>query len=377
LGRDIDWFKVYGLAWFLSGLSNSIYYTYSRPYLRETLGLAGYYAVSLLIVAEQAPLLMGIFTGFLADRIGRRKLLLLGLLNSPLYLLLGLINPWYIPLLVALISLNNSLSGPAGLGVVLDAVNRSGKAYSLIAMAAALGWTFGGIVPGLLKDVIGTYGLFLSVALLAIIPPILQYIFYPSGKVVYRRVGYRELFRAISLTKYLSLSLILSTASLSLYYNLVALRIYDEIKNLLVFGLFFSSITALAGALMRPLAGYLVDKSDPWRIFVISLTLYLFLDTAIYFSSGYIALILYVTPIYPFRDTATTILYSRTLSRELQATAAGLITTSTSLAGLLILILTPLIKGNLYLAYIIHMLLIIASIILLTIRKYKTITNAQ
>ncbi|MET1160338.1 MAG: hypothetical protein ABWW65_05200 [Thermoprotei archaeon] len=85
IGHSSNWYRAYLVAVFISGVGGSVYYTYSRPYLRDMLGETGYLVVNYLIAAESIPAILSIITGFLADRLGRRKVMLLGFINTLLY----------------------------------------------------------------------------------------------------------------------------------------------------------------------------------------------------------------------------------------------------------------------------------------------------
>jgi MFS family permease len=280
-------------AWFISGVGGSIYYTYSRPYLLDKLGSGGYYVVGLLVAAEQIPAALAVFSGFLADLFGRRNLLLLGVLNAPLYILLGYIDPRMIPLVIGFTVFIGSISGPASMGMILSATGRSGRAYSMMAFSSAIGWVVGGIIPGLLRDMIGPVGLFSLTAVLGLVSVIIQYVYAPEKMPAYEKPRIREIGRVLENTWDLVVSMILANSALSLFYNSMALKVYEELhRNLLLYGLALSTSTALAGALARPVSGVLVDKYDPMIIITVSLISYVFLDTGIYLSTGILRLLL-------------------------------------------------------------------------------------
>ncbi len=366
------WFLAYMIAWFISGVGGSIYYTYSRPYLMDRLGSESYYIVGLLLAAEQIPLFLAVLSGFIADFFGRRNLLLIGLLNVPLYILLGYIDPYLIPIVIGLKTVIGSISSPAGMGMVLSATNRSGKAYSLLAFISAIGWVVGGVIPGLLKDYIGPIGLFSLTGLTVGVSILIQYFYAPEKERTYERPNVRELVTVIRGTWDLLLASILALAALSLFFTVMSLKVYEEIhKNLLIYGLALSTSTALAGAFVRPFSGVLVDRFNPLTIIILSLIAYIALDTGIYLSSGIYRLILWIIPIYPFRDTAMVIAFSRRVSKKLQATVAGVNATTTSLSGLIVFLLVNLTGGDINLIYYIHIVLIIASTLILLYSRLK------
>lgn len=366
------WFIAYMIAWFISGVGGSIYYTYSRPYLMDKLGGESYYVVGLLLAAEFIPLALGIFSGFIADWFGRRKLLLTGLVNTPLYILLGIIDPYMIPLIVGLMAIIGSIGGSAGMGIILSATGRSGKAYSLLAFMATIGWVLGGILPGLLIDIVGATGLFTLVSLISCSSIIIQYIYAPEKKIMYEKPRLQELISVLKNTWDLVVASALAISSLSLFHTVISLKIYEEInKNLLLYGLALSTSNALATAVARPFSGIVVDKFNPMIILISALTAYIALDTSLYLSRGFIRLILWIIPIYPFRETATIMAFSRRAPGKLQATIAGVNSTTSSLSGVIVYLLVSITKGDLNLIYYIHIAMIIASILILTYTYVK------
>ncbi|MEM1825817.1 MAG: hypothetical protein QXX35_03585, partial [Desulfurococcaceae archaeon] len=95
------------------------------------------------------------------------------------------------------------------------------------------------------------------------------------------------------------------------------------------------------------------------------------IDTAILFTRGLPRIALWIIPIYPFRDTATTISISRRVSLKLQSTSAGLNMTMTSLSGLIVLSIISFTRGNIVYVYYIHIILLILGLILLLHDKLK------
>jgi len=373
------WFKAYIVAWFLSGIAGSIYYTYSRPYLMERLGASSYYIVGILLAAEQIPAVLSIVSGFLADYFGRRKLLLIGYTDLALYPIMGYVEPTLIPMVIGIKTLMGSLIGPAVTGTVLHATNRSGYKYSLLAMASTIGWVLGGIVPGLLINLVGSAGLFILAGLLSGLSTSLQYIFYPNIDAGGEKIALSDLETVFNRTWDLLLINTLANASLSLFFTMVSLKIYGELNNLLIYGVALSSSTALAGAFVRPLSGKLVDKYDPVKIIILSLTAYIIVDTGLYISSGLPLIILWILPIYPFRDTATTIALSRRVPLRLQSTMAGFGGLTAFLSGLLVLLINQYAHGDVATVFYIHMAILLASTTLLTLlrnREYDTFNNA-
>lgn len=365
------WFKAYIVAWLLNGIGGAIYATYSRPYIADRLGVLGYSIVGFLLAAERIPSLASVFTGYLADVVGRRKLLLLGVARLPIYVFMGLLNPLFLPILVFVNSTLSSLIAPSIMGTVLYATRSSGFKYSLLATMTTIGWIFGGVIPGLLRPTIGSLGLFMLAGILVTISTIIQYVFYPVTVSSQGSLSIVDALKAIRRMSVLALSLVLSSAAVGFFYTILSLRIYSEVKSLLAYGLIVSTSTAIANSIARPIAGKLVDKYNPLMMLCFSLIAYIALNTGIYFSTGVAMIILWALPVYPFRDTATIIALSRSMPMSLQSTVAGLNITLNSLAGIVILALAGISGGNITLVYVLHIILLVIALLLLI--KYKRI----
>ncbi|WFO75931.1 MFS transporter [Desulfurococcaceae archaeon MEX13E-LK6-19] len=364
------WLKAFAIAFLLEGLGTSIYFTYSRPYIIENLGEA-YGLAALLASAELIPSIFSVVAGMIGDRIGRRNLILVGILRFPALTLLAYINPVYAPVAVALMYLGTALSAPSSLGTVLEAGGRSGKIYAWITFFAGIGWALGGLVPGIFKQYIGGIGLFLLAGIFLAISPIIQFAYYPKG-LKGRSISLQEVFEGIKRSTAVVLAILFSTAGLTMFYSLLLVKIYREVGNLFIYGLVTMSLAALTGSLMRPLSGKLVDKYDPDIVLALSLIAYMILNVFLYISSGLILLVLWLVPIFPFKDTAQTMSISRRLPPELQATAAGIIATVNSIAGLLIAAVSPEIAAHGLLGgFIIQLFLLILSIAILY-KAYKS-----
>lgn len=373
------WVEAFSLAFFLEGLGGSIYFTYSRPYIIESTGgtSEAYGLTALLASAELVPSVFSVVAGVIGDRIGRRNLVLVGILRLPALVLLAYVNPVYAPIAVALMYSATALSAPSSLGTVLEAGGRSGETYAWLTFFTGIGWAVGGLVPGFLKKYIGGTGLFILAGLLLALSPLIQFICYPR-RIRGRPIRLGEVFKGVKKSIAVVLAILFSTAGLTMYYTLILVKIYNEVRNLLVYGFITSSLAALTGSLARPLSGKLVDKYDPDIVLVSSLTAYMLLNTLLYMASGYVLLALWLIPIYPFRDTAQTISISRRLPPELQATAAGIVATVNSLAGLLIALFSPEIsRYGLAAGFIIQTLLLITSTIILYTACRKKSTGGR
>jgi len=305
-----------------------------------------------------------VLAGYFADVAGRNQVILLGFANTPLYLLLGLLDPRSIPITVAAISTANSLVNPAVTGIVLATTGRSGRGYATLALTPSLGWVTGGILPGLLHSYLGSLGLYAVVAALAATATATLYAYMPEAGIGEKPV-LKEFKPLIQRAWDLLAATTLANAALSSFYTVMSIEIYRDLGgNLLVYGLVLSTSTALAGALARPVSGVLVDRYGSLPVLTASLTTYIVLDTGLYITRGLVRTALWIIPVYPFRDTATVIAFSRRAPLKLQSTTAGLSATAASASGALVFAIARLTSGSVHAAYAVHIALLAASTLL-------------
>lgn len=369
----------YSTAWFLGGVAGSIYYTYRSPYIYSLVGEEkGRELISLIIASEQLPGVLGVLTGVLADVIGRRKLLYLSLISPFIYIAIGLSNPYRIPILTFTLSLLGIVTGPAGAGVLMVVTERSGRKYSYVVMMGSIGWALGGLLPYFLVKNHGPLTLFITVTILYLISSILLISFYPREVDQIKPSGsssiipiLNHVFRRVYV---LMLSATIANAALSFFYSVASVRIYSDVEKtygeegLLIYGVALSTLTALAGALVRPISGILVDRFNPISVVTASLVSYLALDTGIFLAGGgIVALILWILPIYPFRDTATTIALARRVELEYQSSLSGLSSALNTISGLIVVSLTAVTRGDFTMVYTTHIALLLVSLMLVAV----------
>lgn len=369
----------YSFAYLLGGVAGSIYYTYRSPYIYSLLGEEkGRELISIIIASEQLPGILGFLTGALADVVGRRRVLYLSLASPLLFVTIGLVDPFKIPVITFTLSLMGIITGPAGAGVLMVITERSGRRYSLVVMMSSIGWAVGGLLPYVIVKSYGSLLLFVTVTVLHLISSILVVTFYP------READQPKPNRGLNVTPilnhvfrrvcFLILSATIANAALSFFYSVTSVRIYSDIektygdKGLLIYGVALSTLTALAGAIVRPIGGMLVDRFNPLNVLTASLLSYLALDTGIFIvGGGIVALILWILPVYPFRDTATTIALARRVEIEYQSSLSGLSSALNTLSGLLVILLTAVSRGDFTLVYLTHIALLLVSLTLVTI----------
>lgn len=370
-------FIAYSTASLLSGVAGSIYYTYRTPYIYGILGEArGAELIATIVASEQLPGFLALLTGPLADTLGRRRMLVLSLITPILYLLIGLVDPLNIPFITFTMSFIGVFTSPAVSGVVMALTNRRGRSYSILMTLNSIGWAIGGLFPYFLVEHFGSRSVFIVVCILSFVASTLALIFYPAETTVRNLDSFnsnilRIIKHIISKTYLLCLSAVFANSGLALFYSVMGLRIYSEVENLLIYGALLSTLTALAGALARPISGLLVDIYDPVRIVTLSILSYYVLDTSIYYTKGYLSMILWILPIYPFRDTALTLALARRVELKYQSSLAGVLSAINTLSGLIILFISRISGDNIFYIYIIHLILLTVSLTTLILEQLR------
>ena len=325
----------------LTTLAYSSYLTFSRELVKEVLG-GDYSFLALLVASETVPTLISLGTGALADVIGRRSLILIGTSMIIPYTLMSYVELKYLPILSTLGTIIWTLATPAVMGTYLDATRSSGKLYSIYAIGNTIGWALGGVIAGSLSYILGKK-LFIILGVISTTGYILPYIFYPKSEVSTRAPG-RLVISGIRSILTLFIGISATYSGLELFSYAFSFKILDITKSSLLYGLYYTTLPAILGAFVRPLAGYLTDRYDPGKLLLVTIVSEAVLYTLLALTTGYLALVLWLIPIWPFLDQSAVMTVSRSLERRLQGLAAGIINTSWSLAGIAILASIPLLR---------------------------------
>ncbi|MCE4611586.1 MAG: MFS transporter [Desulfurococcales archaeon] len=316
----------------------SSYYVITRRVIEERLGEDYSFGI-LLSGAEEAPLIASIMLGYIADRVGRKRVLTLGLLEALLVAMMAWAPLHLYPLLAGGAALAYAIAYSSLLGMVLRESYGSGLRYSVITAFGSLGWGAGGLVGGASYALAGEDGLLASAALLGIayLAPLLLY----REPIEYEPVpGPREVLKATLGLTPLVASISLSWAALTFYYGAVSIRLSAEIEGDLAYGVVLTTLPALTGFAARPIAGIVADKMGGVRLLAVVNTLYSMLVGLTLGARGVFLVLLWATPLFPFRDVAASISVSTRLPPSLQATAAGILSFASSSAGTLAAIAT-------------------------------------
>ncbi|BAA79511.1 conserved hypothetical protein [Aeropyrum pernix K1] len=332
------------LSLLLFWASYSIYYTITRRAVEEGLGEGSYLLGVLMSGAEEAPLAASIVLGYLADRLGYRLPLALGLFEAGLVAAMAFTPLETYPILAGAASLVYALSYSALMGLVLGESGGSGFRYSVIAAFGSLGWALGGLAGGAAYSRLGSLGLLVAAALMAASYLVALSASPPRGGAA-PSVG--ETITALKGVLPLFASLSTSWAALGFFFGAASIRLSEALESPIAYGLVLTTVPALLGFLARPAAGRLVDKAGAVAVLALSNAAYSLL--ALVFglpTSPALLALAWSLPLYPFRDAAAAIAVSSRLERRLQATAAGLLSASESVGGAATLALALLLDGG-------------------------------
>jgi len=358
------WLRGYAAAQVAYWMGYGLYYTYSRMLIEEALGQAYSFAAK-LAAAETAPLVLSVVLGFLADRLGRRKSMLVGIGEAAATLAMGYLGLARLPVLAAIAASIHSISYTAFMGALLAGVSGSGYTYSIAAAGGSVGWGLGGLAAGLLHS-LGPRPEFATAALLEALGYLIAVATTPPSLEASETPRLAELAGGLRRLSWLTGSIILSSAGLTLYASSVSLKLKAEVENPILYGLTFSTITALVGAAVRPVAGRVSDRLGHVRLLALTTAVYILAGYGMLVAHGPALVIIWILPIYPFRDVSMMLSASIMLPRRLQATAAGVVSFAASVSGFVVLLISPaLMAGRLARVFVISALLLGLSLAML------------
>ncbi len=367
----------YMIVMYLLGVIFSLYYTYTRTVIGKTLG-EDYGFIALMVAMESIPGFFAVLLGFASDKIGRRKMLFTGFLASIVLFIMGNVDPRVYPLLAFAYMFFYMSFQPTVYGIVLHSVGGKGLDFSWFLLVGSLGWATGGVIPGLIETHLGSAGVFYFGSILLITATLLSIIFYPS-RLAIEKIFLSEFTLSIKKHTLIILGLVIGSAGVGLFIGAYALKLYAMIQDTLKFGLVFSSIPGIFGSLVRPLAGYIVDKYSPEKVLAAVFIAYMILGLIIINISGILIIILWFTPLYPFYETSGYTMLSRRLPPSLQATAAGLFSTAVSISGFINMFASiGLTEQSFNIAVLLSIVLLLSSAVWIVLfSKRKNISNKK
>lgn len=147
-------FRVLVIASFVDGLGGTILFPYFTLYVTRKFDVGMTQAGVLLGIFAAAGLVGNIAGGALTDKIGRRKIVIFGLVSSALgSVAMGLTSSLAVmAALAALVGLLGSIAGPAHQAMVADLLpeEKRSQGYGILRVVGNLAWIFGPTIGGLL-----------------------------------------------------------------------------------------------------------------------------------------------------------------------------------------------------------------------------------
>ncbi|MEM1873376.1 MAG: MFS transporter, partial [Acidilobaceae archaeon] len=234
--KSLREYALIALVLWLDTVSFAAYFFASRAYVRDSLGeLEAYRYVALLVGFEGIASLAAPLGGVLGDVYGRRAVALLSLLRAPVYLSIPIVTAYdprllFVPAFVGGVFSNIFYSN--ALGVLLHRARGSGRVYATVTMVFPLAWSVGSVIPGLLEPLGGYTLIFSSVGATALLASLLLALLGDNNSSGAR---YRDALDSLSaLPKSLLAGLLLAGAGLTLYWNLLSIKLYEVTESLLV-----------------------------------------------------------------------------------------------------------------------------------------------
>lgn len=215
-------FKVLTLATFIDMLGSFLLYPFYALYITGRFGVGMIEVGYLFSIFAVGNVLGGVIGGALADKYGRREVILIGLIVSGIgNIFMGLINNLSIFfLLAAFLGLAGALGGPARQAMVADLLpkEKHAEAFGIIRVSFNLSAVIGPLLGGLLAT--QSYMLlFIADAVSSIITAIIVYVVIPETKpqlqdnkseesVMKTIIGYKEVIKDWKFMLFLAVSAI-------------------------------------------------------------------------------------------------------------------------------------------------------------------------
>ncbi|MBN1231715.1 MAG: MFS transporter [Anaerolineales bacterium] len=168
---------------FIDSVGGTLLFPFFSLYLTQRFGVGMTQAGIILGIFSISGLIGGMIGGALTDKLGRRKLILFGLIFSALSTLtLGLVNEFSIlyPLAV-LIGLLSVIAGPAHQAMIADILpeGQRQEGFGIMRVVANLAWMIGPIIGGFIAD--RSYlALFIIDAVISCVVALLFFLFMPE-----------------------------------------------------------------------------------------------------------------------------------------------------------------------------------------------------
>ncbi|MEM4475485.1 MAG: hypothetical protein QW405_03640, partial [Fervidicoccaceae archaeon] len=292
------------LAVALLGSGNAAYYVYTRAIVAAK--VEDSYAFAVMLGAfESSPALLAALLAFYFDRAGRRLSSLLGLGGACAAISMGLIDVRLYPYAAFAVFLAVSSYQSVLYGAVLHEVSGRARSFGLFGAMGSLGWSVGGLLPGLIVAAGGgERAVFASVSALYALSSLVGLASIPEGRAA-APPSLADLREGLSLNLARLVALLLGSAGQGILISAAGVKLYRQTSDLLTFGAAAATLTGLPSLAARPIAGAAVDSVGPRGVLLLSLLGYAALALLLPSASGAFYVALWALPVYPFYEVSS------------------------------------------------------------------------
>ncbi len=316
----------------LSSSSWSLYFFLTR-YLADSTTLVLKYSV-----AELVPLVTTPIVCYLGERLGYWVLGLLSVLQV-----------FQLGLLITGIEYGYLFAIPASLGgVILFSTcfalcfylsGGSGLTYAKVTVSYVLGYSIAGFIGGFLLELLSFRSFVVLITMLNLVASLL--LIYVTKEVRLRYSACTTLHTVIALRGELTVVLVLGLAGSELLWSGYARILKYIVPNPKLYCLVYSGLPPLLLSIVRPAAGYFVDRYGSTYVLELTILSYLALTvvTALtWYSYPLVALLLWFVPLSTFFEVSSFTLLSRVYGTVNQAIAMSRYYYAYGIAGFIVLL---------------------------------------
>lgn len=343
--RDKASNKIFFLVPLMIGLSYSIYAVTLRTIVGEN-AQSDYSLMILITSMETIPGIFSIIAGYYSDKFGKKVPLLFGLIASVSLAAFPFISFEALPFFVFTFITMYTIYTTFVYGAILRRAEGSGKKLSLFLMMFSIGWTSGGFFPSLLSMAGHVDFAFILSAILLMASAGISLSKFDLKMSEREKFSLKSLKESITVTRKIMAGLILWSSGYYMLSGIFSLKLYSSVSSQFEYGIYFTVITGFLSIIARPYAGIMADRFTPEKTLIFSIAAYMLVSISLIWSPPLLVILLWILPIYPFFDTSIYSLLSRMMPFELQATAAGVISTSISIGGILNLVLYYILRSK-------------------------------
>ena len=281
-------FKVLVLATFIDRFGSFLLFPFFSFYIFKRFGVGGTSVGFLITVFAAGSIVGSMLGGALADKYGRRSMVLLGLISSGIgSILMGIVDDLILFFIIAaFLGVLGDLGGPARQAMVVDLLpqDKRSEGFGLLRVAVNLSATFGPILGGFLASQ-SYFFLFIADAVSSLITALIVFFVIPETKpdkkedtpeetVMKTIIGYKEVFKDSVYIMFLAVSaitvLVYMQMNTTLPYFLLGMYNFPELG----YGLLLS-MNALMVVLFQFWITKRISKYDPMKMMAFGTLLYM------------------------------------------------------------------------------------------------------